>query len=280
MRKTHETNGMGRRRVVLLPLLMWSSMIQASEPPTTAPADVPVIRLWLDAPVDEVAGSSTYRLPPEFLKGIPGKEIVAGPHVLLVDEPGFVLRFNVAGIAPSLATRISYSVRHVASDPTSFIQSFVVHPLPDYVRLDVALAKAKELRQMLLAQDFKEEARSVKDRFTAEWEAAPAGADRFEGLEAAFLSSKFFAKSGSAFSMTKGRNLVNLRLVNGRRKWGSREDRSDLTYLPVAERIRREVERMSESDLRSEAVYSLEFSVGPTIEWQDKRTVMPRTKLK
>lgn len=80
--------------------------------------------------------------------------------------------------------------------------------------------------------------------------------------------------------MTKGRNLVNLRVVNGRRKWGSRDDRSDLPYLPVADRIQREMQRMDQQALQDEAVYLLEFSVGPTHEWQRVRSPLRQAELR
>lgn len=256
--------------------LAWSKKTQSAEPPpVTASEGAPVLRLWLDAPVEEVARLSTFRLPGELRRGIPGKEFITTPHVLWIDEPGFALRFDVAGNIPSLATQIGYSFHQTDADPPPSIEYFTVHPLPDYVRLDAVLAKAKEIRQSLLTQGFKEENQSVQNRFNAEWEAAPAGVDRFEGLEAAFLSTRFFAKSATAFSMTKGRYAVNLRLINGRRRWGSREDRTDMPYQPVSERIERELQRMTEEDLREESVYSLQFSVGPTNDWASKRKPMP-----
>lgn len=126
-------------------------MAHAASSASGAGAAVPTIRLWLDAPVEEVARLSTYSFPPEFLQGEPGKEVVTAPHVLAIEEPGFVMQFNVQGLVPALATRVSYAVRLSKKDPPSFIQSVTVHPLPGYVKLRAALAKAAELRQDLLA---------------------------------------------------------------------------------------------------------------------------------
>lgn len=268
------------RPIVLALLPLWMTTAHAASPVPNSGSVVPVIRLWLDAPVDEVARLSTYRLPSEFLQGEPGKEAVRTPHVLAIEEPGFPLHFNVHGVVPALATRISYFMRLSQQDPPSFIQSVAVYPLPGYVTLGAALSKAAELRKDLLAQGFKEHVRSVKERFDAEWASAPPGAEGFAGLETAFLSSRFFAKSGSAFLMTKGRNLVNLRVVNGRRKWGSRYDRTDIPYLPVQDRMHREIQHMDQQALRDEAVYMLEFSVGPTDEWQPVRRLLRKAELK
>lgn len=270
------------RRAVLACLvaatLAGSLKAQSAESSVADKQGAPVLRLWLDAPLEDVARLSTFRLPDEVLRGIPGKEFITTPHVLWIDEPGFTLRFHVAGNIPSLFTQLGYSVCLTGADPPPVIEYVTVHPLPDYVRLDAALVKAKEIRESLLTQGFKEEMDSLQNRFTAEWDTAPAGADRFEGLEAAFLNTRFFARSATAFRMTKGRYAVNLRLINGRRRWGSREDRSDLTLL-LAERIERELQRMSEKDLRNEAVYSLQFTVGPTNDWSTKRKPIPRATL-
>ena len=239
----------------------------------------PTIRLWLDAPVSDVVAGSTYPFTDDFKSGGAAGGMITTPHVLVIDEPGFALRFEDAGGLPSLPTSIGHSYRHDASDPPSRVQYFGVHPLPDYVQLRTALAKARELRDALLAQGFTPLARRWQSRFTAEWEAAPASLDRFEDMEEAFLSSAFFAKSANVFDLVKGRINVELGIVNGRRKWGRRVDRSDNPTLLVAERARKEAQTMSRADLLAEKSYSLELSVGPTNEWRHVQRALPRAEL-
>ena len=105
----------------------------------------PTIRLWLDAPVSDVVAGSTYPFTDDFKSGGAAGGMITTPHVLVIDEPGFALRFEDAGGLPSLPTTIGHSYRHDASDPPSRVKYFGVHPLPDYVQLRAALAKAREL---------------------------------------------------------------------------------------------------------------------------------------
>lgn len=265
------------RRKAAAMLLAGFAMLPACD--ADKPSARPTIRLWLDAPVSEVTAGSTYAFSRDFANGSAAGGLITTPHVLVIDEPGFSLRFEEAGGLPSLPTSIGHSYRHDANDPPSWVAHFAVHPLPEYVTLRNALGKAKELREVLLAQGFAPVARSWQSRFTAEWEAAPASLDRFEDLEEAFLSSRFFAKSANVFNLEKGRINVELQLVNARRKWGSRVDLSDRPSMPAVQRAEQEAQTMSRSDLLAEKSYALKFSVGPTVNWRRSQRAIPRGQL-
>ncbi len=230
-----------------------------------------VIQLRLDAPVSEVQSHSTYQFPPEFMQGIPGKEFITVPHVLIYQDDTLTLRIEEAGGLRTLATMISYSVRQEQQDPESIIDHFRVHILNDYVALRVALDCAKKLQDELLAQGFSIQKRTWTQRFTARFKAAPPNLDALEDLEPAFLNSSFFAQSANVFEMQKGHLNIELSLTNGRRKWGSRTDKTDDSTGPLDVRAAKEAQSMSQQDLLKEPCYSLELSIGPTNEWLNKR---------
>lgn len=231
----------------------------------------PLIQLRLDAPVSEVQAHSSYKFAPEFLQGIPGKEFITVPHVLVYQDETLTLRIDDAGGLSTLATSIGYATRLEPTDPESTVNYFSVHVLLDYSPLSVALERARSLRDALLAQRFVAQTRRWQSRFDANWEAAPAHLDAFEDLEPAFLNSAFYAKSASVFDMSKDKLNVELRLVNGRRKWGSRTDRTDDMHAPAEKRAAKEAGSMGRQDLLTEPVYSLKLSFGPTDEWQKQR---------
>jgi hypothetical protein len=205
------------------------------------------------------------------LQGIPGKESITVPHVLVYQDETLTLRIEEAGGLRTLPTRIGYATRLEPTDPESTINYFSVHVLPDYAPLPVVLERARSLRDTLLAQGFVAQTRRWQDRFNANWEAAPARLDAFEDLEPAFLDSAFYAKRASVFDVSKSKLNVELRLVNGRRLWGSRTDRTDDMHAPAEKRAAKEAGSMSRKDLLEEPVYSLELSFGPTNEWQKQR---------
>ena len=136
------------------------------------------------------------------------------------------------------------------------------------------------MRDALLAQGFVVETRPWKDRFNANWEAAPTHLDAFEDLEAAFLNSAFYAKRASVFDMSKGKLNVELLLINGRRLWGSRTDRTDDMNAPAEKRAAKEASSMGRQDLLAEPVYSLELSVGPSNEWMKQRSELNEAERK
>lgn len=232
----------------------------------------PLIQLRLDAPVSEVQAHSSYKFPPEFLQGIPSKEFITVPHVLVYQDDTLTLRIDNAGGLHTLPTSIGYATRLESTDPESTVNYFSVHVLPDYAPLPVALARARALRDMLLAQGFVTRTRPWQSRFDANWEAAPARLDAFEDLESAFLDSVFYVKDATVFTMTKNHLRVELAMINGRRKWGSRADRTDDMHAPAEKRAAKEVGSMGRQDLLAEPVYSLKLSVGPTNEWLNQRS--------
>lgn len=246
------------------------------------PADgKPVVRLWLDAPVREVARLSSYRFPPGFEQGVPGNELITTPHVVVIDDPGLSLRFEDAGTLPSLASSIGYSVRLENDEPPSCIKYFGLSPLPNYVPLEAALAKAREIQDALLSQNFEVVAQPWRNRFDAQWEAAPAHLDAFEDLLPAFLNSAFYVKDATVFRTAKGRIDVELSLVNARRKWGSRTNRADHPIaLPMdSQRSQYEQQHMTREDLLREPVYTLRLTIGPSLQWQKKQRAIPRSEL-
>lgn len=146
-----------------------------------------------------------------------------------------------------------------------------MHVLPNYSPLPVALERARVLRDALLTQGFVVQERNWKKRFDGIWEAAPPHLDAFDDLEPAFLNSKFYLKDATVFTMLRNHLRVELAMINGRRKWGSRTDSTDSSSSPAEERAAKEARSMSQQDLRSESVYSLELSIGPTDEWAKQR---------
>lgn len=226
----------------------------------------PVIRLRLNAGVSEVQMHSTYQFAREFMQGIPGKEFITAPHVLIYQDDTLKLRIEEAGGLRTLPTLIGYSVRHETQDPESTIKYVTVHILPDYVPLRVALDRAMKLRDELAAQGFRAQNRAWETRFNARFKAAPPNLDAFEDLEPAILNSMFFVKSANVFEMQKGSLNIELSITNGRRKFGSRTDETDDRMAPVEERAAKEAQTFSQKDLLAEPSYSLELSIGPTDE--------------
>lgn len=237
----------------------------------TSMSEKPVIQLCLDATVSEVQAHSTYQFAPEFMQGIPGKEFITVPHVLIYQDDTLTLRIEEAGGLRTLPTLIGYASRLSPQDPESIINYLTVHILNDYVALRVALDRARKLQDELLAQGFSVQKLTWGERFDARFEAAPANPDVLENLEAAFLNSSFFAKSVTVFRMQKGHLDIELSLTNGRRKWGSRTDRTDSVWGSRDDRAAKEARSMSQQDLLKEPSYSLELGIGPTDEWWDKQ---------
>ena len=270
---------MNRRQTLVCVLLLGAGLLEGCNF-VNAATEKPKIQLRLDAPVSEVQANSSYQFPSEFLEGVPGKEFITVPHVLVYQDDTLTLRIDDAGGLRTLPTNIGYSVRVEPTAPESTVNYIGVHVLPDYSPLPVALARARALRDALLAQGFVVETRPWKDRFNANWEAAPTHLDAFEDLEAAFLNSAFYAKRASVFDMSKGKINVELLLINGRRLWGSRTDRTDDMNAPAEKRAAKEASSMGRQDLLAEPVYSLELSVGPSNEWMKQRSELNEAERK
>lgn len=240
----------------------------------------PVIQLRLDAPVSEVQAYSTYKFPQEFLHGIPGREFVLVPHIFIYKDDTLSLRIEDAGGLETLGTHINYDTQHGSADLESIVNHCSVHVLPDYSTLQVALERVGKLRNELLTQKFLIEESSWKNRFDANWEAAPPRLDSFQDIKEAFVDSAFFVKSATILVFKKDDLRVELKLINGRRKWGSRTDSTDRPSFPAQDRAAKEARTMSRQDLLAEASYSLMLNIGPTDAWMKKREDMREAQRK
>lgn len=116
----------------------------------TSISEKPVVQLWLDAMVSEVQAHSTYQFAPEFMQGIPGKEFITVPHVLIYQHDTLTLRIDEAGGLRTLPTLIGYAIRSEPQDPESTINYLTLHILNDYVALRVAFDRAKNFRMSYL----------------------------------------------------------------------------------------------------------------------------------
>lgn len=261
---------MNRRQTMLGLSLMSVALLEGCDS-VMDKADKPVVQLRLDAPVSEVQAHSTYKFASEFLQGIPGKEFITAPHVLVYQDETLTLRVEDAGGVRTMPTNLGYAVRLDPAEPESTINYLSVHALADYSPLPVALEHARELRDALLMQGFIVQERHWKKRFDGVWEAAPQHLDAFDDLEPAFLNSTFYLKDATVFTLLKNHLRVELAMINGRRKWGSRTDPTDISSNPAEERATKEASSMTQKDLRAEPVYSLVLSIGPTDEWAKQR---------
>ena len=269
-----------KRRQTVLGLLLIGVTLLEGRGAGMATTEKLVIQLRLDAPVSEVQAHSTYKFATEFLQGIPGKEFITVPHVLVYHDETLSLRIEDAGGVRSMATNLGYEVRFDPTEPESTINHFGVHVLPDYSPLPVALERARVLRDTLLAQGFAIQHRPWQSRFAANWKAAPTQLDSFDDLEPAFLNSAFYVKDATVFTMMKSHLRVELAMINGRRKWGSRTDSTDRISTPAQERAAAEARSMTRQELLSEPVYALKLSVGPTDEWRKRRENMREVERK
>lgn len=236
------------------------------------PTEKPVIQLRMDQRVSEVQAQSTFKFSSGFLDGNPGLEFVTVPHLLIYQDDFLKVRIEDAGGLSTLATRISTTTILDVGDPEATINSLVVHLLPDYAPLPVAIKRARALRDELVAQGFVFNQRPWKSRFRAIIKSAPKSLDAFEDLEPAFLSSAFFVEEATVFDMSKGKIRLEVSLVNGRRRWGSRIDSTDTALDSPEVRAAKEVQAMSRDDLLSEPSYTLRLAIGPTNEWRSKRS--------
>lgn len=254
------------RKIILCGIFLAQACIVAS-----ADEAKPVIELRIDATVSEVQAKSTFQFAPEFLQGIPGKEFINKPHVLVYKDDDLYFRIEDAGGAFSRFTQLGYVSRWKKTDPESTIDHFTVHPGGKFLDLPTALARAKQLRDDFLSQGFVMSPNVKQIHFMEKDTFAPANLHQFENLETAFLDSFFFAKTARVFYMEKNKLEVRLELANYRRRWGSLTDRTDDTSLFDEERAATELNTMKQSDLLAEPVYLLSLVVGGTNEWTHKR---------
>lgn len=97
---------MNRRQTILLGLSFMSATLLEGCDAVMAKTDKPMVQLRLDAPVSEVQAHSTYKFAPEFLQGIPGKEFITVPHVLVYQDETLTLRIEDAGGVRTMPTNL------------------------------------------------------------------------------------------------------------------------------------------------------------------------------
>lgn len=231
----------------------------------------PVIRLALDAPVSTVQAKSSLHFPLEFMRGDPAFDRVEVPHILIYEDSTLMLRLPDAGGLRTLATNIATSPPHPQQGREPTVYAIGAYALPDYSTLSSVVKRMREIQAELSAQGFALNPRPWQSRFRADFKHSPAHLDTLNNLEAVFIDSAFFAEEANAFDMTKGRLRVEATIVNGRRRWGSRVDRTDSVQNPVETRAAKEIATMSKAELLAEPSYSLKISIGPTDAWMAQR---------
>ncbi|PXX33476.1 hypothetical protein [Undibacterium pigrum] len=227
---------------------------------------LPVIQLRMEAPVSEVQAKSSYQFDEKFMQGVPGKEYISVPHVLVYKDADLEFRIEKASNVNSLATYLGYKIRHREIDPESIISDFSFYPIDDYVNLHASVELVKKFRDDFLAQGFTSKDQPWQSFYKTNTGQPEMSLTSFEGIESFFLNSQFYIKDLRAVVLEKNNMQITMDICNLRRRWGSRTDREDVNYAPVKDRIAREIKSMTQEDLKTEPSYSVKITFSPTME--------------